>query len=141
MRLFGFERRWLAQVNGAILPSGASDALPLGAADVPMDRFVDDLFARAPLRMLVGVRLALWAVVVSPPFVVGRWATFGGLSDAERVACLVRLRESPTYAVREIPILLKAMACLGYCGLPAIAGRIAPPRRAAPPAWAAERDE
>ena len=50
--LLGFERRWLHAVFEAILPSGAHPTLTLGARDVPMDAFIDDLWAHAPLQLL-----------------------------------------------------------------------------------------
>src|SRR4051812_48368100 len=120
MRLFAFERRWFAVVFDTILPSGVSDRLPLGARDVPLDRFVDDLFASAPTRMLAGFRLALWVAWLAPLFVLRRARLFGGLSRGERLAVLERLRRSDVYAIRELPNLLKTAACLGWAGMPEV---------------------
>src|SRR5688572_803777 len=116
LRLFRFERRWLIRVFEAVLPAG-EDSLGLGAADVPMGRFADDFLARAPLTAVLGLRGALWLVMLAPLFVLGRPRTFLGLSPGQRGELLDRLRRSDLYLVRESATLFKIVGCLGFCGL------------------------
>ena len=132
-----FERRWLVRVFEELLPGGADERLPVGAAGMPMGRFVDDLFAHAPLEFTVALRLCLWVVVLGPIFVGGRFRTFFRISPSERMMVLERLSASAVYLVREAPILLKTIACLGFCGLPAVQQSVGiHPTDASPPAWA-----
>jgi hypothetical protein len=137
MKLHGFERRWLLSIFETVAPSGADERVPVGAAGVPMDRFLDDLLARAPVHFILGLRACLWVVMLAPLFVLGRFRTFLGLSVPERLALLERLGESPTYVIREMPVLFKTVACLGFCGVPEVQARIGiHPVDATPPAWA-----
>jgi hypothetical protein len=137
VRLAGFERRWLLAVFAAILPSGAHDRLSLGAADLPLSGFVDDLFRAAPLETRLGVRAALWVVMLIGPLVLGRLGLFTGLSPDEQAEALARLGRSDLYALREIPSLLKMMACLAYGAFPGVRAQIGLPYPdEGPPGWA-----
>jgi hypothetical protein len=138
MRLAKVERRWLDQVFSTILPDGAVPGMP-GADRVPLDRFVRDLSIHAPPRLLLGLRLALFFVaVLAPLLVLGRIRTFSGLSDDERLRLLRELRTSRWYSIRELPVLLKSVACLGYCGLPVVQRRIGIEEPGPDPDWARE---
>lgn len=109
----------------------------LGARDVPLDRFVEDLARYAPRRVVWGLRATLWILVFCPPFVIGRFRTFVGLDADERHAVLEALRASDVYLVREIPLFFKMLGCLGFCGLPEVQSALgAPPRDETLPAWA-----
>jgi hypothetical protein len=139
--MFRFERRWLVRVFETLLPRGADARIGAGAADVPMGRFVDDLLAHAPLEFVAGLRIVLWIVMVAPLFVVRRPRTFLGLAADERLLVLDRLRTSDVYVLREAPILLKTIACLGFCGLPQIQTSLGiHPIDAVPPSWAGKDD-
>jgi hypothetical protein len=116
LRLLRFERRWLVAVFETVLPPG-EPALPLGAAQAPLGRFVDDFLGRAPLTAVLGLRGALWLVMLAPLFVLGRPRTFLALAPADRIALLERLRRSDRYLVRESAVLFKIVGCLGFCGL------------------------
>src|SRR5690348_11173672 len=120
MILLGIERRWLLDVFDAVLPGGTTEKVPLGAKDVPLGRFLDDLFASAPAHFCLGLKACCWFVTLAPPFVLGRFTTFGGLRKEEKLELLARLGESETYVIREMPVLFKTVACLGYCGLPEV---------------------
>jgi hypothetical protein len=136
LRLLRFERRWLVAIFETVLPTGEA-ALPLGAAQAPLGRFADDLLARAPLAAVLGLRGALWLVMLAPPFVLGRPRTFLGLAPADRIALLDRLRKSDRYLVRESAALFKIVGCLGFCGLTPVQQRLGihPTDRTLPP-WA-----
>jgi hypothetical protein len=136
LSLLGFERRWLLEVFASILP--AHPGLATGAADVPLRRFVDDFVIHAPLQAVLGLRAALWLVLLAPPFVLGRWRTFLGLAPAVRLILLDRLRRSDRYLVRESATLFKVVGALGFCGLAPLQQRIGiQPVDATPPTWMA----
>ena len=121
----------------AVIPPGIDARVPLGARDVPLDRFLDDLVEHAPLHFVAGLRGASWLLVLAPLFVLGTLRGFPSLDSAERLRILERLRESSLYLIREIPLLLKTVACLGYCGLPEVQrGLGILPIDATPPEWA-----
>jgi hypothetical protein len=138
LRLFRFERRWLLQVFETVLPAG-EPALPLGAADVPMGRFLDDFLARAPLQAVLGLRAGLWMLVLAPLVSLRRPRTFLGLSAQDRAALIDRFRRSNHYLVRESATLFKIVGCLGFCGLGPIQQRIGIyPVDQTLPSWARE---
>ena len=137
MILFGFEKRWLLTIFDTVVPSGADARFSLGARDAPMDRFVDDLLAHAPMHFCLGLRFCIWILTLSPLVAIGRFATFGSLDAAERLDVLRRFAASPTYVVREMPLLFKTIACLGFCGLPDVQSALGiRPVDATPPEWA-----
>lgn len=104
---------------------------------MPMGRFIDDFAAHAPLLALAGLRAGLWMVMLAPLLVLGRWRLFPGLTVVERVLLLDRLRRSKHYLVREAALLLKTVACLGFCGLAAVQQPLGIyPTDETPPAWA-----
>jgi hypothetical protein len=136
MTLLGFERRWLRVVFETVL-GGADDRLPVAPSAVPLDRFIDELVESAPLHFVLGLKACLWAVMLAPPFVLGRWRTFLGLAMGERLALLERLGRSSNYVIREMPLLFKTIACLGFCGLPEVQSGIGiAPVDTTPPSWA-----
>lgn len=137
MLLLDYERRWLLVVFETIVPSGTSQRTPLGARDAPMDRFLEDLFRSAPLHFCLGLKACLYFVMVAPLFVLGRFSTFLGLTEGERLKLLEKLGESDTYVIREMPLLFKTVACLGFCGLPEVQSRLGiSPVDVSPPEWA-----
>jgi hypothetical protein len=137
MTFLGFERRWLLTVFDTVAPSGVDERVPGGASSVPMERFLDDLIANAPMHFLLGLKACVWVVMFAPLFVLGRFATFQGLSPRERLELLERFGRSDTYVIREMPLLFKTVACLGFCGVPEIQSRVGiHPVDATAPAWA-----
>jgi hypothetical protein len=135
MQFRSFERRWLLAVLAAILPAGAHPRLSLGARDLPLGRFVDDLLLRAPLLAVIGLRASLWVVTLAP-LARGRLRLFPALAPDEQIALLDALSRSPVHLLREVPVLLKTLACLGYCGMPEVQRQVGiTPVAAAPPPW------
>jgi hypothetical protein len=141
MRLFAFERRWFHIAFDTILPSGATENLPIGAKDVPMNAFLDDLLVHSPGRITLGFRLAIWFLIWSPILFLRSFRRFTGLSESARVQWLRRLERSRFYVIRELPVVIKTVACLGYCGLPTVQEQIGiHPVDSRPPTWARERN-
>jgi hypothetical protein len=137
-RLLPFERRWFRTVFDAILPSGASERLPAGASAVPYDGLLDELFRYAPAQFLLGLRAAVWIAYLSP--LVIRLRTLAGLPHRDRVAHLERMGRSRLYVLREIPMLLKMVACLGFGALPEVQSAVGlPPAGEEPPTWIGRR--
>ncbi len=137
MRLFGFERRWLLSIFDTMLPSGASEQLSLGARDLPLERFVADVEANVPGRILLGLRAATWLVTFAPLLLLRRFRRFPRLPRDDRLVLLDRLSHSRIYLLREIPVLLKMVACLGYCGMPEVQRQVGYEQVATePPEWA-----
>jgi hypothetical protein len=85
---------------------------------------VDQVLAAAPFGFLMGVRVALWCVVLAPLVVLGTLRTFGRLDAGERRQVLEAFRTSRRYLVRELLVLLKSLACLAWCGLPPVQAAI-----------------
>ena len=136
MGLFGFEKRWLLRIFDAVLPPGHG-TLEIGARDVPLEGLIDDLFEVAPGQFSLGLRAATWVVTLFGPLLAGRLRTFGGLSREDRAAVLARLSTSRFYVLREIPMLLKMVACLGWGGMPEVQRRVGlEVVDETPPAWA-----
>jgi hypothetical protein len=136
VKLLTFERRWLLSVFDAILPANASPTLPRGARELPLDRFVDDLTRVSPAQFRLGLRATIWLIALSPWFVLRRATTVAGLSLAERVVLLDRLVVSDHYIVRELPMMLKMLVGLGYCGVPEMQAAFqVKPRDATPADW------
>jgi hypothetical protein len=137
LRLLRFERRWLLRIFEAILPSGMASQVSRGAADVPLGRFLDDFVVHAPLLTVLGLRAALWLVLLAPFLVLRRPRSFLGLERAERVLLLERLRRNDNYVVRELAMFVKMVACLGFCGLAAVQEPLGIyPTDDTPPPWA-----
>jgi hypothetical protein len=139
LRMLHFERRWLVRTFEVIVPRDADPRVPLGAADVPMGRFVDDLLACSSLEFIAGLRLCLWMTMLASLVVLRTPRTFLALASWEQAIVLDRLRSSDSYLLREAPMLLKTIACLGFFGLPQVQGSIGlHPIDLSPPSWAAK---
>ncbi|MGM0577953.1 MAG: hypothetical protein ACQEXJ_19660 [Myxococcota bacterium] len=140
MGLLSFERRWLLAAFETILPGGVGPMLPADVGERTAG-FVDELFVRAPTETLVGVRAALWLVTLGPLLWRLKLRPFHRLRPADRVAFLEALEGSRVHALRELPALLKLLACTARAGLPSTqraAGQARPD--ATPPEWARASD-
>lgn len=124
MKLLAFEESWLLSIFEAILPSAAHPRVSLGASDVPMRAFVRELMTSAPAQTALGVRAATWVVTFAPLLILKRFRLFGSLSPALRASVLSRMAQADFYPIRELPMLLKMMACMGYAALPEVRDQI-----------------
>lgn len=118
MRLLAFERRWLLAVFHLMLPRSAF--FPIGAEDAPMAAFTTDLLQRAPLSFALGLRAALLAVVFYPVWAARTPRTLFSWPAGAQLDALEKMAQSRFYLIREMPMLLKMTACLGFFGLPQI---------------------
>ncbi|MCB9661068.1 MAG: hypothetical protein R3B40_23910 [Polyangiales bacterium] len=135
--MFAFERRWLLRIFDAIYPANAPGGLRLGAADVPLEGLLADLRRHAPFDFMLGVRAAAWVVTLFGPLLIGRLRRFGSLLPNERADVLEGLAHHRLYLVRELPMLLKMVASLGYVGVPEVQRAIGlAVVDDTPPAWA-----
>lgn len=135
--MFRFERRWLLRIFDAIYPAGTEGGLRLGASDVPIEGLLEDMVKRAPFDFVLGLRAGAWVVTLFGPLLTGRLRTFAGLTVAERADVLTSLAHSRLYLLREIPMLLKMVASLGYLGVPSVQRALGLPSvDAEPPEWA-----
>ncbi|MBK6809110.1 MAG: hypothetical protein IPI43_00230 [Sandaracinaceae bacterium] len=135
--MFRFERRWLLRIFDAIYPGGTAEGLRLGAADVPIEGLLEDIAKRAPFDFVLGLRAGAWVVTLFGPLLTGRFRRFAGLSVPERGEVLEALAHSRLYLLREIPMLLKMVASLGYLGVPQVQRELGVPSvDREPPEWA-----
>ncbi len=124
-RMTRFENAWACATFGAIYP--ADPRLGPSAASLDVEGYLVDVRTNAQFRTALGLRLALWMVALAPLFVLRRFATITGLAESEREALLRALLVNPLYPVRQLVILLKAIAALLYARAPEIRAAIAPP--------------
>ena len=135
--MLAFERRWLLRIFDAVYPGQTPDGPGLGAADVPLEGLIAELEQHAPFDFMVGVRAATWVVTLLGPPLVGRAARFGALTVEQRGAVLEELAHSRLYVLREIPMLLKMVASLGYVGMPEVQRELGLAAvDSQPPSWA-----
>jgi hypothetical protein len=137
IRLCRFERRWLLRIFETVIPGESNPDLPVGAEQVPLGRFIDDLLEHAPLKFVAGLRACVWMVMLAPPFVLRRSASFLQLKPSERLLLLEQLGASESYLLREVPLLFRTVGCLGFCGLGPVQRRLGiNPTDTTPPSWA-----
>jgi hypothetical protein len=133
MQLMQFERRWFLTLADAMLPSGVRQGVP-GAADVPMSLFLDTFFRESPFETTLGVRAFTWILTLLP--LMWRLRTFGGLRPRDQIRFLDKLEGSRFYALREMPGLIKLVACLGWAAQPEVQRALGVSQPdTTPPAW------
>ena len=84
------------------------------------DRFLDDLWRDAPLRVALATTLGAVAVQCSPPFLLGRPTVFTRLAPGERERLLARLMASDAYLGRLLFYGVKSMALVAVLRDPAV---------------------
>lgn len=129
----GFEVRAAARLCEALYPSGVAEDLAVGAADVGMDAFVPRLVDMLPHSSALLLRLAVWVVLLSPPLLGLGARTFLGLDVTGRDRAVSRLADHRFYLVRELTMLWKAFAGMGYAGDPRVRAALGIAPAADPP--------
>jgi hypothetical protein len=118
-----WEQTWAAEVLAAFAPATATQGLTPRAGEVDyISTFMRLLKGSTPLAAL-GLRAALWMVVLAPLWLWGRSATFSRLAAAERVELLSKLLRHGSTAVRELSLLLKFAAAVALLGTPSVRAR------------------
>jgi hypothetical protein len=75
--------------------------------------------------------------MLAPWILLRRPRTILALSPEKQAIVLERLRTNQLYLVRESLLLLKTIACLGFCGLPQVQEPLGiEPIDLEPPSWA-----
>lgn len=133
-----WEQRFLDGLYRVILPEDGDARLPLGASAVPLVAFTERWLRTVPWEVRVGFRLALRLVAVSPVLTGRGLRPLGRLPASEQVAVLEALGDHPVHLLRELPVLLKAVAATGYCAHPEVRRCMGYPDHAeGPPPWLA----
>jgi hypothetical protein len=114
--LMRFERRWAHAMFETIFPGPPRGALPVGIADMDLDGFLDETFTQIPAESMIGLRITIWVVALSPLFVLRRFRSIAGLGVDDRERLLGALLTSRIYFVRQLLLSLKAIGSLLYCG-------------------------
>ena len=122
MTLGTFERRVARSFAAGLFPARDFAGAPAGAgagdlpdgADVGFDTLLEELLDRAPARMRIGTRLALWAFAVAPLLLLGRFRLATGLAPADLDRYVVKVLGHSLYFVRAIGLMLKAFAAMAY---------------------------
>jgi hypothetical protein len=126
MRLFAFEEGWARAVLAAMFPVPVADG---GEREATYGPGFSGIIASAPFEPAVGLRLALFMVILSPLFVLKRPRTFLGLTADAREQVLDGLLSSRVYAVRQLVLALKTMGALLYAHDPAVRRAMLVPKR------------
>ncbi len=112
----------------AIFPGSRDVGLSdIGAMNVP--GFLRELMVHLPWKAALGLRLAVWLVALAPWFVLRRVATIAQLGPEDRERMIAALVGSPSYAVRSLVLILKAMGALLYAADAGVRTRLMPPLR------------
>jgi hypothetical protein len=126
MTLTQWESRWAEAAIGAIFPGSREDGFAdIRGMDVP--GFLNRVVRSVPVRVAVGLRLAIWLVALAPLVVLHRFATIAGLALDEREAVVARLVASRAYAVRSLVMILKTMGALLYAADDSVRERLKKP--------------
>jgi hypothetical protein len=141
MALRTFEKRWMLSLFAAVLPpSSSTGRLPAGGDSPHLAHFIDEFWRRAPASGKLGLRAATWILALAPLLWRLKLRPFHRLVPKDRQAFLESAAASRLYLVRELPNLVKMVACLAYCALPGVPAAIGLPevsRDESPPAWIA----
>ncbi|MBI5211347.1 MAG: hypothetical protein HY927_15340 [Elusimicrobia bacterium] len=103
----------------ALLPAGPGPKSK-GIAETDFARFYEDFFKTAVLPMRVSCAAAVFFAAWVSPLLVGRLPPFLMLSAEDRELALEAMAKSPFYLVRQLLLLLKAMAALCYGADPGV---------------------
>jgi hypothetical protein len=112
------EYAWSEAVLGAMFPRSAR--IPVGVEDMDLRGYLVDSLARIPLEAALGMRIAVWMVIWSPPLVLRKFDLFHTLAHADRMRLLVLLAKSPVYLMRQLSMALKAHVSMLYARDPRV---------------------
>ena len=111
----------LKSVVKTLLPGNSN--LPTAEYDVDVSAPVYELIYGAPRRTRLSIRLALWALELSPPL-IRRFGRFSRLVQNDRERLLGRFESSRVSLMREMLAMLKVLTSIGYGRQPAVQNAI-----------------
>ena len=115
MRLTGIERKWLEAIMESLIPPGTVESISLSAADTKSAEILEEMLCYLPAFTGLGLRASIVFIeFMGPLFGLRRAARFSGLSAEQREQCLARMSKHDSYFVRQMVLLHKATACLGW---------------------------
>lgn len=91
-----------------------------GLHEAGFERFYEDFQKKAPPQMIFGFRAALVIGTWVSPLLIFRLPPFNRLSQEDRLRALEALGKSDVYLLRQIMLLLKAVACFCYGADPGV---------------------
>jgi hypothetical protein len=86
--------------------------------------FLDAYLRQVPLRAAIGLRAVIWGITWLPLVFVGVPLPASELSPETRARYLAKWAHAKSYLLREGFFLLKAIALMGWGGLPAVRDRL-----------------
>ncbi len=120
-KLREMELRILRSVVKTLLPGNSN--LPTAEDDVDVSAPVYEFIFGAPRRQVLNIRLALWALELSPPL-FRCFGRFSRLDQKDRERLLDRFESSKVSLLREILAMLKVLTSIGYGRQPAVQNAI-----------------
>jgi hypothetical protein len=115
MKLSGPERKWLENILDTLIPRGGDERFSESALDTGADRIFEEMILYLSAGTALGLRASLFFIEFMGPLLgLRRRARFSRLAAADREACLSALSKSDTYFTRQMVLLHKSVACLGW---------------------------
>lgn len=101
-------------VLDTLLPSGSDPKMPLGLLETDFDGFYAGFQKNASPSMRFGFRTALLACIWVAPLLIGRLPPITRLKRPTRERALEAMGKSRFYLLRQLMLVLKAVACFCY---------------------------
>lgn len=98
----------------ALAPAGGDEAVPVGLFEAGFDEFLKRFRAEAVPQLRLGFEAALWAAVWIAPLLIGRVPPISRLAPEARERALEAMFASRLYSLRQLGLLLKAVASFAY---------------------------
>jgi len=110
------EYDWACATLGTIYPAAPEAGVTHGITDMDLAGFFDELEDSVPWLTFFGLRFFLLVIALSPLFVIGKFATIGGLAQKDREAVVYKIGHSDVYLIRQMVMALKAMFAMFFAG-------------------------
>lgn len=107
----GLERRWMRVVLSSF--AGSSAGFTVRDEEVDYVAAAERFMSEASEKACLGLRLAVLMVMTAPLWMWGRMKSLSGLAPDARSELLDELLRHRFFAVRELCLLLKLVACMG----------------------------
>src|SRR5262245_14631082 len=122
-KLSRWELAWAVAAFAGFFPRSAHADL-IGFEDMDLTHEVaaplQALLAVAPLKAVLGIRLAILLAAVAPLFLLRRPRTIAGLDADTRTRVMARLLASSFYPVRALALLLKMIGAFLFARTPRV---------------------